>query len=346
VTALLLLLAALSQDPAAAPEEPRWDWSVEAHVRAEAVRDIPEPTQRPFERVRARLLPGVELRPSPALTLGLRLVAAAGSDRNADAIRRFDNVRSDEVALDRLFVRWNPAPAVTLHAGRFALPLETTGLVWDPKLQAQGAAAELELPGAGPVFSSRLVAAASVRTHLHPDRSRLGALQWVAQTTGGDEVALGVLAFDRLESLIPAGLARTNRLTPDRSALVSDYRVASVLGRASRTLGAVALAGGVHLVRNLGADRHRDGYELRLVARDGGDRWGARYVFQHVRRDAVPAAFTDDVWWFHTGHRGHLAAVRCRVLRGLDVELGGVLQRRDDLTERLSRGFLDLRATW
>jgi hypothetical protein len=323
----LALVSLLAQ---AAPVPPPSPWAGTWALRGEAVRDIPDPTQEPFERARLRVTYGYA-----GERFGARVLAAAGTDGNRDVLRRFDNARADEIVLDRLWLRrtWRQG-ATDVTAGKFGMPLPTTGLLWDPKLQAQG----IVLTGttSGPTWTSALHARAlaSVRTHLHPDRSRVGALQLEAELRNGDAVALGLFAFDRLER----APRRTNRAG-------SDFRVVSLLGRGERVIGERVLRGGLHLVHNMGADRARQGGEVRLSFADPGRGWGVRYTGQRVQRDAVPAAFSDDVWWFHTAHRGHLGAVAV-TFRGVTCELGGMVQRRDDLKERLFRAFLELRGAW
>jgi hypothetical protein len=329
ISGLLAALALLAQ--AAPPPDPEpAPWHGGFAVRGDAVRDIPDPTQQPFERARLRLTHGYE-----RAWFGARVLAAVGTDHNRDVLRRFENARADEVVLDRLWIRrsWREG-GIDLTAGKFGVPLRTTGLLWDPKLQAQGAAVTASL--SGPPWTSALHARAmvSLRTHLHPDRSRIAAGQVDAELTTGDRVALGLFAFDRLEQ----APLRTNRPA-------SQFRVVSLLGRGERVLGDLVLEATAHLVHNLAVDRARQGGELRLSLGDPLRGWTARYVGQRVQRDALPAAFSDDVWWFHTAHRGHLAAFAL-TRRGVTCELGGLVQRRDDLKDRLSRAFLEMRGTW
>ena len=327
----LLLLAQQGGEPievVTSDESPGWhgDWS----ARGEAVRDIPDPTQRPFERARLRLTYGYERG-----WLGARLLAAAGTDHNRDVLRRFDNVRADEVVLDRVYAHWGPG-RLWLTAGKFGMPLTTTGLLWDPKLQAQGVAARRTFGGPRAEVHAR--ALVSVRAHLHPDRSRLAAGQLDVQfaNLAVPRLALGLFAFDHLEDTP----RRTNRPA-------SQFRVVSLLARKEVGIAERSFDAALHLVHNLDADVAASGGELtlRFHRLQRSVPWSLRYTGQRVQRDAVPAAFSDDVWWFHTAHRGHLLAASMTV-QGITVELGGMVQRRDDLTERLSRAFLEVRGSF
>lgn len=323
----LAALALLAQAAPSPPEEgPRWngEWA----VRADAVDDIPDPTQPPFQRARVRLAVGYARG-----WFGARLLAAAGTDDNGDALRRFDNARADEVVLDRIFARF-AGSRLELTAGKFEMPLTTTGLLWDRKLEAQGAAGSGTLGGERVEVRARGLV--SLHTRLHPDRSRLAAAQVevLPANPALPRAALGLFVFDHLDRTP----RRTNRPAPR-------FRVVSALARHAVARATLAFDATLHLVHNLEAARAAEGGELGLRLRDTGRGWAVRYVGQRVQRDAVPAAFSDDVWWFHTAHRGHLAAVSL-TRRGLTWELGGLVQRRDDLEERLSRAFLEVRGTW
>src|SRR5262245_65506599 len=92
--------------PGEAPSEKPWRWTGDALLRYEAVRGAPNPMTSDFERLRLRLRPGIDTSfLSGRLALGAGLLVSSASDSNDWNIIRNDNFRSDEVAVDRAWIR-------------------------------------------------------------------------------------------------------------------------------------------------------------------------------------------------------------------------------------------------
>jgi hypothetical protein len=328
---------------AAAPSPVRFEGDLLA--RAEAVRDTPNPAHRDFDRFRLRFRPGVIWEGTRGWSAGLRLRGSVASDSNEDNRPRFDNFRSDEAALDRLWTRWDSADGrFGLHIGATEAPLSVSSALWDRDLAWQGVALELALPAGGLLTGHRLVGGATWGSQGWGDRSQILSLQWVASLGVDADLSLAYWHFDELEELIDAGLARQNRLAPGGDEFLSDFDIIELRAGKSWLAARRPLLARLSLLANLGADDRRTGVEL-AGAWGGvgalGD-WRLRYTFQRIEQDAALGAFTADEWWFHSDHRGHLAGFAVGLGRGVSIELAGMIQRRDDADEDVTRVFLDL----
>jgi hypothetical protein len=314
-------------------------------VRAEAVRDAPNPAHRDFDRVRLRVRPGAAWEGPRGWSAGVRLRGSIASDSNEDNRPRFDNFQSDEVALDRLWTRWDSADArVGLHLGAMEAPLSVSSALWDRDLAWQGVALELALPAGGLLTGQRIVGGASWHSQGWGDQSRILSIQWIGSFGVDTDVSLAFWYFDDLEELIDAGLARQNRLTADRSEFLSDFEVVELRAGKSWLAGGRPLLARLSLLGNLGADDRRTGVELAAawgsVSTAGA--WRLRYTFQRIEQDAALGAFTADEWWFHSDHRGHLGAFAVGLGKRVSIELAGMIQRRDGADEDVTRLFADL----
>ena len=68
--------------------------------------------------------------------------------------------------------------------------------------------------------------------------------------------------------------------------------------------------------------------------------------WQRIQRDAVPAAFNEDDWWFHSAARGVMPWVAYGLDETWSVQLSGFFERPDGRDERITRVLLDVRARW
>ena len=150
-----LLLIALAASVPAAAQDPapvyqagqRYSFEVkgDGYIRQEWTDTI---TFIENDRTLVRARPRVELGFNRVL-LGLGGDFAYGSEKNTELLPVLpllrDNYDSRDARLDLAFVRVQ-VPGLRLDAGRFAMPVRFTEMVWDRDLRPQGAAATLEAP--------------------------------------------------------------------------------------------------------------------------------------------------------------------------------------------------------
>lgn len=104
--------------------------------------NLPSTTEsRDRLRVRARL--GVQAQVSDSVVAGVRIVTANSNSVNPVSTTQTlgNSFNSLSLALDRAYLRLDPAPWVTIHAGRFGSPWLSTNLVWHDDLGFDGLAA-------------------------------------------------------------------------------------------------------------------------------------------------------------------------------------------------------------
>ena len=318
----------------------------DAFLRFEAVRKAPNPETRDFERVRLRLRPGAEM-PflSGRLTAGAGVLASIASDSNAENPIRFDNFWSDEVALDRAYLRVSGAETpFAASIGVFETPFAGSEVLWDKDIRFLGASAGIELSPAGRLAAQRAYGGISIGSQNDEDESLMAAARWEGESGGGWSFGTGFWLAGNTKALVEAGYARTNRLAPGGEEYLSDFQIANI------TLGWEKLGERrpfrvrLDLMHNFGADDLRSGGDLRV---DWGElqargSWRLRLMLQRVEQDAVLAAFGGDEWWFKTRHRGARLGFAAAFSRDAFIEISALRQRRDDLDEWLDRGFVDL----
>jgi len=314
-------------------------------VRLEAVRDAPNPLTRDFERARLRMRPGLEaLLSEGRLVFGAGLLASMASDSNEDNEIRLDNFVSDDLAIDRAYVRVTaPEAPVSGTAGMFETPFSGTEVLWDRDLRFIGANAGWELP-AGAMTAQRLLGAFSIGSQNHEDESVVAAARWEAEAGAGISLGAAMWAFGNTDALVEAGLARTNRLAPGGQDLLSDFQVVNLTVGWERLGARRPFRTRLDLLYNFGADDLRTGGDLRV---DWGElqeagTWRLRLVLQRIEQDATLAAFGGDEWWFRTRQRGGRLSFGFALARNAILEASWIHQRRDDLDEWLDRAFIDL----
>ncbi len=338
----------LGDDMHGEANEHRLIWSGDVVLRGDHVSGLPGGRQD-LERVRARARLGLTWWLGDRLEIGGAIEASQGSDDNIDNRRNNDNERSDAWTLDRLFVRWRLGEHARVTLGKDALPLTLSPLLWDEDLRPAGASVEHDLP-MGEFDRLSLAAGYWAGQHLYGDDSRIAAAQvgWHLREGArlGGSILLGLIDFDRLETLTRQGLARQNRIAGGQ--LVSDYRLIDLqfIGRAR--LGDLPLRVGVDLARNLGADDKRDADRLDVRLGDDGRArgWEIGYAVQRIQRDAAMAAFNDDDWWFHADARGHLLWFGYGLSDRWRLRLSGLRETRDSLPHTTDRILLDLHVNW
>jgi hypothetical protein len=334
----------IARDEGALP----WAWMVEARLRGDHVDGLPAGREA-LDRVRGRVRIGVDGWLGDTVEFGAAVKLAQGSDDNADNRRNNDNERSDAFTLDRVVLRWQLGERTRLSAGKDALALTLTPMLWDPDLRPAGLAVEHALAQGD---FDRLVLSAGWHRgqHLYGDDSRIAAAQVAWHLREGAPVSgsvlLGLLDFDDLDTLTGQGLARTNRVAG--GILVSDYRLLDLLLVGRAQLAGRPLVARLDLVRNLGADDLRDGARLDLAWGDASQPrgWALGASIQRIQRDAVMAAFNDDDWWFHSAARGYSLWLAYGIDSHWQLRLSGFVETRDGLDESTDRLLLDVEARW
>ena len=340
------------QSPAATSRfEFRWD----ALVRYDVIdldRQAPVPN---IHRWRTEARPELDWLASDRFRLGVRLVGDLASDSNVTNTPRFDNYRSNGVALDRAYLEARPGP-LRLSAGQFGMPMRTTEMLWDHDLQVLGGAAAWRLP-AGASSALTLAGGFFYGPQRGHDDSHIVAAQ--ATWEAGDPAKVAVdwsESYWRFTHLNRVGHAYLRQNEPggyvplpgySGSRYANDFRLVDSLAR-------VRIGGGwrfplslsLDWVHNFGAEVHHyaDGVEAALrVGREGAPGDVQLFdIYQYVDRDAVVGAYNTDDWWFHSWYVGHRVGFSVTVLPQVVLRPSVVFQRRQDREHYLNRYLIDL----
>jgi len=314
-------------------------------VRGDFVRALPS-GRDDLDRARSFLRFGLAATPHRAVELGVAFEAALGSDDNADNARNNDNEPSDDFNLDLAYVRWQPLSRATLWAGRHALPLQLTPLVWDDDLRPVGATVGLRRPWRQFDTWSFAAGGFEVRSLSEDDWTQLLTAQagysWQDGGPQGADVRAAFLHWSSIDDLVVDGLSRTNAIRNGR--FVADFDLGDLaLAWRLRPAGVACRLDG-EIVENFGADTESAAWRAAVTL---GDLWlpghfEVRYAFHRIERDAVLAAFNSDDWWFHSRFRGHRAGIAVAAGHGLTLGVSGSAERRDDLSTWTKRLLLDL----
>jgi len=342
--------AALGQESEYFPEEqkPRlvfqWDF-LARYDRIEKLIFRPAILRGRFE---AR--PELDLVVSQRFRIGARAVADVGTDSNATNDANFDNYRSNGATLERYFVEAKPGP-LALRAGSFGMPFVATEMLWDHDIQTLGGSAAWEIPlGA----STLTVAGGGFRgPQRERDRTRVAAGQVVWRT--GDPTAFSVEAAASYWDFDPKGLrpafGRQNYFSVDSTgapSFVSRFQIVDGVLRLRFPIGkapvTVSLDGLVNAGARAEAKNDNTAFEGSVVVGGVGTPGDVRafYTYQHVERDAVLGAYNTDDWWFHTWYEGHRFAFAVTVYPRVFVQATGMIQRRLDRQNHLTRVTIDL----
>lgn len=354
-TALALLPMAQAQDsdPLFAdaeldeqPVESEWRVYGDLNLRAEDTGGFA--TRDDIERQRARLRLGLR-HEGETWSFAVAAKAGAGTDRNRDNRRNLDNETSNDLGLDEALLVWRPSERHALQVGKSALPLATTPLTWDNDLRPIGAVWQASIPS-GDFNRWSATVGGFAGDHLYGDESRIAAAQlgWHYQEGApfSADIHLGWLGFDDLERARAEGLMRSNRVAGGR--LLSDFRLLDLQLGAQWLLDATPLNLRLDLVRNTGADEQNRGARFSSVygRSDHPRSWELAFAWQRIGRDAVPAAFSADDWWFHSAARGIMPWVAYGIDETWSVQLSGFRERLDGQDEHIHRVLLDVRARW
>ena len=283
----------------------------DALARYEWTKDIPADDGGTTDESRWRVQwrPRVEMSVGP-LDLGVGGELNYSQDRNdrppaglAELAIIRDNYRSRDVRLDLAYGRVRLG-ALEVEAGRFAMPVALTEMIWDRDLRLQGGAAALDLGGAD--SASRLVLRGfyAVGSHVYEDESSVfgGAAELTlgARTTSRLQLVGSYLEFRDLERLDPV-LRRQNTVVDER--LVRDYRVADAVLRLT-TDGPLTLVADYCWNTALSSANRGLWLSATLGALDT-TRGTIEYTYARVDEDATVAALNTDDFYWNTAWEGH-----------------------------------------
>jgi hypothetical protein len=297
---------AQTPEPSPSPSPPDWKFSGDFRLRWERTSHqqptsdplVLEPRNRWVVRGRA----GVTKKFGDHTTFGARLRTGDPDDPNSSDITLGDFADSLQLSLDRAFVEVRHE-AATFTGGKFVNPFDSTELVWDGDVNPQGVAVSLGGSGSGRV-APKLVGLFYVvdEATINPDSYMGGGQgQVTLRPSSAWSVRLGAGYYNyTIKSLrnADAGDTRSNRLTPDRTAYLSDFDlldgVVTISHRGFGKRYPIQLV--ADYVKNLGADDLNEGFGVDLFvgrAAEKGD-MRFRYGYSEAETDAILAAFSHD----------------------------------------------------
>jgi Putative porin len=324
----------------------RWDFL----LRSDSVEHLRNPLIGDIGRWRTELRPELGWEASDRFRVGVRAVADLGSDSNATNDRRFDNYRSNGVALDRAYLEARPGN-FTILAGQFGMPLLSTSLLWDPDLQTPGVAGRYRWPLAGSAVLT-LAGGAFYGPQREGDQAHIASGQASIRLGPSDglsvEWAESYWRFTHL-AVTAARFGRQNTLSVAASSgdltYRYDFRIVDSLVRIRFPLGSLPVLISADWARNLaGPPEYRDAFEAALFIGSAGTPGDFEIfdIYQYVDRDALVGAYNTDDWWFHTWYEGHRAGASYTFLPGWLLRPSIVFQRRQDRAHYLNRLLVDL----
>ena len=327
-----------------------WNWFGDVMLREGRTRGIPR-ADSSFDQTFGRGRFGATYDPIPTLEFGGAIKLAAADNANSQDRLRNQNERSNDVALDQLFLRWRAGENASVLVGKAVFPLQLSPMLWDQDLRPVGFSVDGGFQ-VGEFDRLQLTAGYFAGDLPYGDDSRIGAFQaayhWHEGAPVNGSAFVSYLDFSDLQQLVLQGFSRTNRRIVHSNELVSDYRLLDVqfVGRA-RVAG-MPLEARLDLVRNLGADDQRDGARVSVVLGDSRQpqSWEFGLADQRIQRDAVMAGFNSDDWWFHSWARGVMPWIAYGFNATWSSRLAAFHERRDGVSEHTDRVLLDIYARW
>ena len=340
--AVLIALLALLHSPYAAaesgsPVDPALDLSGDFRLRYEHTTSHAGATARDRGVLRGRL--GATYAINDSFSIGARITTGDPDDPNSADVTMGDFVDDLTVSLDRAYARYRRND-LELVGGKFAMPFTRTELVWDGDVNPYGLAARKTLHKS----PDSMISVAGMYTIVDEQISLRDSDMTGAQISLAMHPAtnwqLGIAAayYDySIGSLInaDAGDTRSNNLTPDGTAYVSDFDLLDFVVSIDYPdfAGELPLRIVGDYVRNFGAAVPEDtGWSLDFLLgdlRDVGD-WRFGYGYAVAETDAVLAAFSQDNTTYATNYRQHTLSVDYVPFDSTFLNLTGYLYRRDD----------------
>jgi hypothetical protein len=347
---IFVATACASQAHGQADTLPRFRYSGDFRLRYENTsRDVVSSSDirnREVFRIRA----GTIVTINEFLTAGARLTTGSSDDPNSTDVTLGSFVNDLEVSLDRAYLQFGYRNLV-LTGGKFPNPfLRASEVIWDGDVNPQGLAGSYTVPGAGAI-TPKLTGMYGVvdEQSSGPDSYMWGGQVGLSFKAAADlNVTVAGAYYDYvIESLssADAGDTRSNNLTADESAYVSDFDLLDAT--------AIVSSGGIgerypirvvgNYVKNLGAEVEQDqGLALGIyVGRTGtkGDR-RVHYGYSQAESDAVLASFSHDNTTLATNYELHTLAVDYVPLRNTVLNATWYLYRRKDIPASRPNDFI------
>jgi hypothetical protein len=265
-----------------------------------------------------RLRAGAMVTVNDLFTVGARLATGSSDDPNTTDVTLGNFVNDLEISLDRLYVEFE-SKGLLLTGGKFPNPFfRRTDMVWDGDVNPQGLAAKYTYSGHDRVTPSVTGVYAIIDEQTFaPDSYMWGGQVAVSASPMPDfELTLAGGYYDyAIKNLrnADAGDTRSNRLTADSTAYLSDFDLLdATAGLTYQGLGeryGFRLEGEV--VKNLGAagdDGTGFSIDLHVGRASQASDTRFRYGYALMERDAVLAAFSNDNTTLATNYRQHTVA--------------------------------------
>jgi hypothetical protein len=307
----------VSRAQAQTDESSDWKFAGDFRLRYERTTQqepTPEPlVLEPRNRGVVRFRAGVTKKFTELLDFGARLVTGSRDDPNSTDITLGDFGDGLEVSLDRAYLNLIYKD-VFLTGGKFENPFLRTELVWDGDVNPQGAGVSYAFSGLGDI-TPKLTGIYYIvdEQTINPDSFMWGgqALLQIDPASDWNFMFSGAFYDYTIKSLrnADAGDTRSNRITPDGTAYVSDFDLLDAIAIVNyRGLGErypIRFVG--DFVKNLGAEDENQGIMLDLYiggASKKDDRL-FRYGYARAETDAVLAAFSNDNTTLPTNYVQH-----------------------------------------
>jgi hypothetical protein len=248
-----------------------------------------------------------------------------------------DNYRSRDTRLDLAFASLKPADWLRVEAGRFAMPIAFTEMIWDRDLRPQGAA--VHLGGGDSRFGLSVLGARGSHPFDDDDAEMLAVAASVGSPADARtrlELLGSFLAFQDAETLEPA-IRRQNTRTAAGGPLALEYRVVDAVLRL-RHEGVLPWQAVADVCWNTAVDSDRTGVWLALVlGSTRSSRSRLEYTYARVDKDATLAAYAGDDFFWGTGWEGHRGDLGVRLSENAALHGVAQLQRFKDSAREAER---------
>jgi hypothetical protein len=294
--------------------------------------------QREVVRFRA----GVTKKINGLLNFGARLATGSSNDPNTADVTLGSFVNDLEVSLDRLYLELTYQDLL-LTGGKFANPFLRTDLVWDGDVNPQGVAGSYTFSGSGEGgITPRLIGVYSIIDEQTIDRDSYmlgGQVQFGIKPGRDLSLTLAGAYYDyTINSLInaDAGDTRSNHLTSDGKAYISDFDLLSAIAVVEyRGFGErypIRFVG--DFVKNNGAEVDEDqGFMLDLYVGRASNKNDLRfrYGYSEAETDAVLAAFSNDSTTIATNYKQHTVTIDYVAVENTTLNLTWYVYRKKKL---------------
>lgn len=290
----------------------RFDIYGDARFRFEANSAFENQEARHREVLRARI--GAEYKLNDYFSSGARLVTGSLDDPNASDETIGDFNDNFEASFDLVYLAFN-YKKLRLDVGKFHNPFVWTDLVWDGDVNPQGASGNLDLPsflGIKPRINGLFF---FVDEQPNGPNSLMGGGQVVLQPKLGANWNLEIAGayYDyTIKSLANAtpGDTRSNRLTGNGEAFLSDFNLVDLILRSSYTGWSKEWPLGLTIdyVKNTGSvDQNDEGISLDFIVGERAQKGDLqfRYGYASAEIDAVFTAFSHNNLTLATNYRRH-----------------------------------------